>query len=278
MRTVCINGKYAAADGPVLPANNKSFRYGDGLFETMKVYRGQILLFALHTQRLFESLALLQYKIPVHFTAEKIETEILALCRKNNCEQLARVRLSIWRGNGGLYEESSLEYLIECWPLPATLNQLNENGLIIGVYPDAKKSVDKFANIKSANFLPYVMAAHFAKENKWNDCLLLNHHDRIADSTIANLFLVKDNIISTPALPEGCVNGTMRKYLLQQLPQQGFTIRETTISLKDLEEAGEVFLTNAVHCLRWVERYGDKTYTKITTKVIYEKTVQPFYT
>ena len=278
MRTVCINGKYAAADEPVLLADNKSFRYGDGLFETMKVYRGQILLFALHTQRLFESLALLQYKIPVHFTAEKIEKEITALCRKNKCGQLARVRLSIWRGHGGLYEESGLEYMIECWPLSSTVNQLNENGLVIGVYTDARKSLDKFANIKSANFLPYAMAAHFAKENKWNDCLLLNQHDRITDSTIANLFLIKHNIISTPALTEGCVNGTMRKYLLQQLPQQGFIVNETTISLNDLEEADEIFLTNAVNCLRWVERFGDKTYTKMTTKVIYEKTVQPFYT
>lgn len=267
-----------AAEEPVLLAGNKSFRYGDGLFETMKMYRGQVLLFELHKQRLFESLALLQYKIPVHFTAEKIEKEITTLCRKNKCDQLARIRLSIWRGNGGLYEESRLEYMIECWPLSSTINQLNENGLEIGVYKDAKKSIDKFAHIKSANFLPYAMAALFAKENKWNDCLVLNQHDRIADSTIANLFVIKDNIIFTPALTEGCVNGTMRKYLLQQLPQQGLAINETSLSLKDLEEADEVFLTNAVNCLRWVERFGSKTYTKMTVSRVYEKTIQPFYT
>ena len=94
----------------------------------------------------------------------------------------------------------SLQYLIECWPADESVNQINKNGLVIDIYPDAQKSCDIFSNLKSANFLPYVMAAQYAKENKLNDCLVSNVKGHIADATIANVFLVKNNLIITPAL------------------------------------------------------------------------------
>jgi branched-chain amino acid aminotransferase len=278
MRHICINGKIVLADQPVLLPDNRGFRYGDGLFETMKVYKGQLLLKEFHMERLFTSLDLLKYPVPVLLIAEKLEKEILALCKKNNCEELARVRLSVWRGQGGLYDTASdPEYIIECWPLAEAFTRLNENGLVIGLYPEARKSCDAFSNLKSANFLPYVLAATYAKENKWNDCLVLNQYDRVADSTIANIFICKGQSIITPSLKEGCVNGTMRKYVINQLTTIGYNIQESVIGIAELEEADGIFLTNAINGLQWVAQYGTKTYTKTTAEMVYQKTVQSFF-
>jgi branched-chain amino acid aminotransferase len=278
MNSICFNGKIVTDDEPVLMASNRGYRYGDGLFETMKVLNGNILLRKYHFERLFSGLSIMKFEIPVLFTEENIEEELLHLSKKNNCEKLGRVRLSVSRGNGGLYDdEKNLQYLIECWPLNESVNKLNENGLVIGIYPDAEKSCDKFSNLKSANFLPYSMAALFAKENKWNDCLVLNTTGGIADSTIANIFIIKENNIIAPGLEEGCVNGVMRKYLIEKLRGMSYELQEGVLTVNDLENADEIFLTNAINGIRWVRQFGDKIYTNVKTVEIYNRFIKTIH-
>jgi branched-chain amino acid aminotransferase len=278
MNSIYFNGKITKGDEPVLMASNRGYRYGDGLFETMKVLNGNILLRKYHFERLFSGLSIMKFEIPVLFTEENIEEELLHLCKKNNCEKLGRVRLSVSRGNGGLYDEDkNLQYLIECWPLNESVNKLNENGLVIGIYPDAEKSGDKFSNLKSANFLPYSMAALFAKENKWNDCLVLNTTGGIADSTIANIFIIKENNIIAPGLEEGCVNGVMRKYLIEKLRGMSYELQEGVLTVNDLENADEIFLTNAINGIRWVRQFGDKIYTNVKTVEIYNRFIKTIH-
>lgn len=263
MNYINLNGKIQPGDKPALLVSNRGYRYGDGLFETIKVINGKILLAQYHFERLFSGLSLLKFEIPKLFTAVKLTEEILGLCKKNECEQQARVRLSVFRGNGGLNDEDkTLQYVIECWPMDESVNKLNENGLVIDIYPDAKKSCDVFSNLKTANFLPYTMAALYAKENKLNDCLLLNESGHIADATTANLFIIKDGIIITPALSEGGVNGVMRRHLLERVKVKGpgFKVEESIITIDDLFHAEEVFLTNAIKGIRWVKQFRDKTY------------------
>jgi len=273
---ISLNGKILPCDKPALLVSNRSYRYGDGLFETIKVINEKIFLEKYHFQRLFSGLSLLQFEIPKLFNAENIKEEILGLCKKNKCEKLARVRFSVFLGNGGLYDEDkTMQYVIESWPLDESVNNLNENGLVIGIYPDIKKSCDVFSNLKSANFMPYTMAARFAKTNKLNDCLVLNTNTAIADSTIANVFIIKEGIIKTPGLTEGCVNGVMRRYLLEQLRSTGHEIREEAIAITDLEKADEIFLTNAIRGIRWVKQCRQKIYTNVKTKEIFNLFIKP---
>lgn len=272
MNHICFNGKIRPAAEPVLTADSRGYRYGDGLFETMKVHEDRIVLETLHFERLFSGLALLKMSLPVHVTAAKLREEILRLCTKNKCGQLARVRLSVSRGTGGLYDGNpSADYIIECWSIDASVNRLNENGLVIDIYPDARKSCDPFSRLKSASFQPYVMAALYAREKQWNDCLVLNTAGNIADSTVANLFLVKDGTLFTPASTEGCIDGVMRKYLIAALSNAGEKVRETIVTVAMLKEADELFLTNAIKGIRWVKQFGDRLYKQEHTARIYDR-------
>lgn len=279
MNHVCINGKIIRADAPALMADDRGYRYGDGLFETMRLTGGKIILGKYHFQRLFSGLKLLKFRVPALFTPAKLGKEILALCKKNNCTSLARVRLSVSRGNGGLYDETKgLSYLIECWPVNEPVNKLNKKGLDIDIYPDAQKSCDAFCNLKSANYLPYVMAAKYAKENKLNDCLVTNVKGHIADATIANIFLVKNNLVITPSLAEGCVSGVMRKFLIKKLDSSPeFEMREGVVTVNDLESFDEVFLTNVMYGVRWVRSFRDKRYGNAQTGKIYDDYIAPLY-
>ena len=144
------------------------------------------------------------------------------------------------------------------------ISVLNENGLVIDIFPDARKSNDAFSNLKSANYLPYVMAAIWAKENKLNDALILNQHERICDATIANIFWVKDEKIFTPPLIEGCVAGVMRKKILEL----ALNITEMNLTESNLINVDEVFLTNTITGIRWVKQFRDKVYdNKIAEKI-----------
>lgn len=264
-RFTLINGKILTEHEPSLMVSNRSFRYGDGFFETMKLRAGEPVWRDAHFERFFQTATTLGYVLPTHFDNERLKAEIIQLAQKNNCSTLARIRLSAWRGDGGLLEgDDRLHYAIECWPLDPKLERFNENGLVLGVFPFSKKACDAFSHLKTASFLPYSLAARFARSNKWNDALVLNTHDRIADSTIANIFLIRDGEIITPPLSEGPIAGIFRQRLMNMQP-----VIEVPLTQQDLETADEIFLTNSIRGIKWVHQLGDRTFSNKKTKEIY---------
>ena len=99
-----LNGQIHRSNKLLVSPNNRSFRYGDGFFETMKWMNGRILLAEYHFERLFASVDRLQFQVPNYFTKAYLENQINELVKKNGQTKLARVRITIYRGEGGLYE------------------------------------------------------------------------------------------------------------------------------------------------------------------------------
>jgi branched-chain amino acid aminotransferase len=269
------NGKIFKSDALITGPDNRGLRYGDGLFETMKMKQGQLILEDEHFARLWKGMQVLHFSIPKYFTPDLLQQEILNLANKNQHALNARVRITVFRGNGGLYDvvDNVPHYIIQTWPLPEHNGELNNNGLDLGIYTAVKKSCDILSNLKTNNYLPYVMAAWEAKKQKWNDVIILNTFGRICDASIANIFLIKDEVICTPALSEGCVAGVMRKHVLQQLTTAGFTWAEKEITVEELLDADEVFLTNAIYNMRWVKAINEKKFTAATIQKIYSAIV-----
>ncbi len=274
-----LNGKTLKQEDVSISLNNRSFRYGDGFFETMKVINGRIVLKDLHFERLFSSLDILQFEKPSYFTPEYLTKHILELAIKNHHNTLGRVRLTIYRGDGGLYEPTNHfpNHLIQTWALNNVTNQLNENGLVVDIFRDARKICDRFSETKNNNFLGYVMGAIWAKKQRLNDCILLNPFDKIADATIANVFIVKDGLIKTPPLTDGPVNGVMRRHLLKCFKESGMPVQETSIIIEELAEASEVFFTNAIYGLKWVKQLGPNMYTNQMAITIHKQFIAPLF-
>lgn len=266
-----INGKLINKTEATLPAENRAFRYGYGLFETMLVKEGAISLEALHWQRLFKGLKVLGIETPKLFTPAFLKEEVWRTVKKNQLGQLCRVRLQVYGGEGGLYDMQTPKpgYIIECFTIPPTLLDLNEQGLVTGIATGLSKSSDSIANLKTSNALIYIMAAQEAKVNKWNDALVVNTNSNIIESTISNIFWVKDNAIFTPPLSEGCIAGVMREYLLAVLPKKGYDVKELPLTLNMLQNADGVFLTNAIRCIKWVRQVGDTSYNSSLIPAIY---------
>ncbi|MEO8821152.1 MAG: aminotransferase class IV [Ginsengibacter sp.] len=246
---------------PVISVQNRSFRYGDGLFETMRINKGKILHADFHFDRLFSGLKILQFNVPSNFSPEYFTNAVNELLLKNSILENAKIRLMIFRGETGIFdtENNLANYLIEVFPLSGNL-ELNEKGLELDVFPDTRKATDLFSNLKSNNYLPSIMAVRFAKKNNLDDAIILNTFNRICETAIANIFIIKDSEIFTPPLSEGCVAGTMRRWILEKSELRNFVIAEKNLSVNDLLNADEMFLTNSVYLLKWVRKFRNKIY------------------
>lgn len=265
-----FNEKLKPANDLLLPVANRSFRYGEGCFETMKYREGKIELLDLHLERLFFSMERLQLQRPVFFTKNFFTEAVKQLVHKNNTGTLARIRLVTFGGSNNLFEinHEAANIVIECFPLEQTGWQ--KEGLRLDFYTDARKSVDQFANIKSNNFLTYCMGAKWAKQQQLDDAILCNNHNAIADTTIANIFIVKDGIVFTPPLSDGCVAGVTRRYLLQRMIAAAIPVQEKSLLKNELESASEVFLTNSIFGIRWVKQIGQNQYSYAFSRKLWQ--------
>ncbi len=255
MEYYSFNDRFFGGNQLSIDVNSKALRYGNGIFETLYFDGAIIRNFHFHFERVTNSIALFAAALPQGLTEHTLHSSILNLCAKNNLKR-ARVRLSFFIGTNGLFEQITkphVDVLIQCFNVSPTISDWNENGLQLGLYTAAIKCADAFSNIKHNNFLPYQMAAKWAKEQQFNDAILCNQFGRVADTCIANLFIVNTNgDIVTPPLSDGPIAGIQRRFLLEQLPTLGFKVFEQGITLKDLYTAKECFITNALSPLRWV--------------------------
>ncbi len=275
---ICLNGVIQRDSDVSISPENRSFRYGDGCFETMRMIGGQVLLQDLHMNRLLASLDQLQFNVPSYFTPGYLLQNISELIKVNqltNC----RIRITIFRGNGSLHDFKDLTpgFIIQVYALQKPYNTINDDGLKVSIYPDAVKSADNFSSIKCNSFLAYAMAAIWAGKHDLNDAFLLNQFGRLADSTIANIFIIKDGTIKTPSLSEGCIAGVMRRHLLTEFKKANLPIYEEPIEVEDVLNASEIFLTNAIRGIQWVKQVDKSNYTNHLTQALYNQFIHPLF-
>jgi branched-chain amino acid aminotransferase len=266
---VCFNGSMYAADTPLLTVQNSGYKYGDGVFETMKMVNGRLTLADLHFQRLFNSLKLLE--ISYAFDASILQRHIETLCNQNACNELGRIRLSVFR------DGEAAGFAIEATSVPTEVNSWNERGWNLGLFANATKTKDEISNLKTANFLPYVLAGRHAEKNNEDDAIVLNTEGLVCDTSRANIFLVKNGKLTTPALEQGCVAGVMRKYLIEKLRQTSNTVCETEVHVQDILNSDEVFISNAVFGMRWVKQFQNKEFGHSITQQLYEQFIAPLF-
>ena len=268
-----VNGKFYSELQPSISPENRSYRYGDGLFETIRMANGKLPLWELHWQRLTAGLQTLHIPAPKLFTSSSILDQIMQLCSKNDFVN-ARIRINVSRGDGGILEQSSnLHYSIQTWNLEEPVPKFNENGLSLGIFDGGRKSMDHLSNLKSNSYLIYVMAALYAKEFKFNDAIVLNTEGRAVDSSIANIFWVKDSEIYTPPKTEGPVAGVMRSFLSQQIP-----IKENPLDIETIRTADEMFITNAIRGIQWVASVEETSFHScLVSENLYHKFIRPLF-
>ncbi|MBB2145498.1 4-amino-4-deoxychorismate lyase [Pedobacter sp. LMG 31464] len=265
---ILFNDEFFAADHAIIKASNRGFKFGDGLFESMRMCNGKLQFAEQHADRLRAGMKALKMEGYALLDEYFLRQKTAELLKKNKFNGNVRFRLTIYRDGEGLYTPQSNKagYLLESIPLEQPQYELNKKGLIIDVYDEITKSINKLANYKTSNALLYVMAGLFQKQHRLDEALILNQNGFLCESTSSNVFVVYQKQIYTPALSEGCVAGVMRSVVLQLAKTHDLSLIEAQINPEILNEAEEVFVTNASSGIRWVMGYGKKRYFNEVSK------------
>lgn len=256
-----FNGELLAADSKLLAVANRAFRYGDGLFESMRLMKGQLKFADLHADRLQRGMKALKIdgysQMDTWFLKEKVEQ----LASRNKTRH-GRLRLTVYRDSEGLYTptQNKMGYCLELVPMDEPRYFLNDKGLIMDIFTELKKPTNYLSNIKTCNSLIYVLAGIFKTQNKLDDTFLLNQDGNLCEAGSSNIFVWYQSHLYTPALSEGCVEGVMRQVVIKLAKQSNIPFTEAQINPDILYEADEVFLTNASKGIQWVMGFGVKRY------------------
>ncbi len=272
--TFCIfNGHLTSIYEPVLAFSNRAFRYGDALFESIRLANGQLLFLKEHINRLKLGMTVMRMNVPAEFNSENFAALIKQLLQKNELTEDARIRLTVLRNDGGYYtpETNDISFLIETEAINDKGFVLNQKGFWTDLYTDIRKPINKLSNLKSANALLYVMAGLAKQSMKLDECFLINELNTICESISSNIFVVKNGTLYTPPLGEGCVAGIMRQQLMGLATRNKILTFETPITVNTLMNGDEVFLTNSIKGVQWVGQFKQKFYTNKTAQFFTDK-------
>jgi branched-chain amino acid aminotransferase len=265
MATAWHNGFWVDDTTPAFNLNHRITRYGDGFFETILAVDGQPAWAEFHYERLTKSALLLGLILPADFTFSAFQSAIVQLCEKYDAPY-QRIRVVVYRNGSGTYLPTSNYAGVFISSQSCVFEKDSKQLAHVGLYETIAKPINVLSPLKSSNALLFVLASNFAHEEGFDDVILLNVVGRICEATSSNIFLIKDKQIFTPSLAEGCVDGVLRRVLLNH-----FDILETAITQGQLRSADCVFLTNTIQGIRAVSSINDVHYAVEPVNVIHQQ-------
>lgn len=256
---VNYNGKLLNEEDLNISIQNRGFKYGDSIFETIKIFKNKVVFWEDHYFRLMASMRMLRMKIPLKFTLEYLEQEIIKTVKENNNSDLSRVRLNVFRKDGGLYTPitNEIDYTIQV----NSINYIKKENYKIDVFKDFYNYSGLLSTVKTNNRMVNTLASIYAKENDLDNCVLINERKGVVEVSNGNIFVLKDNVVKTPSLNEGCIKGIVRKKVIEIISKNDdYILEETTISPFEIQKADEVFITNAIIGIQPVTNYKKKSF------------------
>lgn len=267
MAIAFYNNTYIEDSLPLLNADNRAFRYGDGLFESMVAFDGKVPLLPYHYERLQRSCEILLMQLPPYVDFDWFKITVTDLLERNRFAH-ARIRVQATRADGGLYMPmaNAVDLLISCSQIP---NDIFEWSSINATFSPYRVDTGVLSNLKTTSKIQYVMSALHADKVGAKESFLFNTKGTLAEAIQSNVFLIKNDLIMTPALTNGGVNGVMRRYMISQLEKVRKVV-QSDVLMSDIDEADEIFLTNAVRGIQSVAVVGSVVYSDTQTREIFK--------
>lgn len=268
-----FNGIIVSQDANVL-TQNRAFLYGDAVFETVKIVNSKILFLEDHYFRLMASMRVVRMEIPMNFTMEYFEEQILSLVIENSLSNSSRARITVYRNDGGYYlpQTNEISFLIHTIAIEDILYSFEKTNYEVDLYKDFYITKQLLSSIKTTNRILNTTASIYANENGLDNCLLLNDTKNVVEAIQGNLFMVVGSKLITPPVSEGCLNGVMRKQILELAKKiGGLEVVEEVISPFELQKADELFITNVIKGIQPISKYRKKEFDVNYSKVLLQK-------
>jgi branched-chain amino acid aminotransferase len=268
-----FNGTIVSEDANIL-VQNRGFLYGDAVFETVKIVNSKILFLEDHYFRLMSSMRVIRMEIPMNFTMEYLEEQILNLINEKSLESSSRARITVYRNDGGYYlpKNNSVSFLIHAVLIENAVYSFEEKEYEVDLYKDFYVAKQLLSSIKTTNRLINITASIYASENGLDNCILLNENKNVVEAVQGNIFMLIGNRLITPPVSEGCLNGVMRKQILAIARKiENLEVVEEVISPFDLQKADELFVTNVIKGIQPITKYRKKEFLTELSKILVVK-------
>ena len=272
LNPINLNGQITDGDSISFNQLKRGFNFGDGLFETIRVINGESIFLDAHFNRISSGLEVLKIKQNYSFNLNSLKRYINELLLYKNIKHGGKVKVYIFRAGLGTYkpETNQMNFIIEATDLEDNIYQLNKKGYLVDVYNEYSKTANQLSFFKTSNSLLYVLAAVTASENNLDDLFIVNEKSEIIESSNSNIFLFKDEVLLTPSLNSGCIQGVMRTEVIRAAKDLGIHVEESNVYKEDLEMSREIFLSNVISGIRWVGGYQKKRFYNSISKEIIE--------
>ncbi|MFV8364203.1 aminotransferase class IV [Flavobacterium sp. ZT3P35] len=258
-----FNGTIISEDATVL-TKNRAFLYGDAVFETVKIINNKILFLEDHYFRLMSAMRVVRMEIPMNFTMEFLEEQILSIAENNQVIDSARARITVYRNDGGYYlpQNNSVSYLIHAVDLENKAYTIENKRYEVDLYKDFYITKQLLSSVKTTNKIINITGSIYANENGLDNCLLLNDSKNVVEALQGNIFMLQGNKLITPPISEGCLNGVMRRQILGLAKKiENIEVVEGVISPFDLQKADELFITNVIKGIQPITQYRKKEFS-----------------
>jgi branched-chain amino acid aminotransferase len=268
------NNGYLIEDTSIIENGNRAFLFGDGIFETLRIRESSILFLEDHYFRLMATMRIVRMEIPENFTLEYLQEQLLKTVKANHCTESARVRITVYRNQGGYYlpKTNAVGFLIQVAPLPSSDYLFSSSTYEVDLYKDFHISKHLLSTLKTTNKMLYITGSIFAAENGLQNCLLLNEDKNVVEALQGNIFMLIDNILVTPPISDGCLNGIMRKKILEiARSMDSLEVSEKSISPFDLQKADELFITNVIQGIQPITKYRKKEFSTSLSEKLFER-------
>lgn len=259
-----INYNGAIIEKADLPSADiaRATMYGDAVFETLKMQEGKLFFIEDHYFRLMAGMRILRMPISMDFTPEFFIEQAERLAEEVAIEN-GRLRIQVVRVADGKYtpsEDQSTVWWMELEELESIEYIHAEKGLTVDLFKDHYIQPGLLSTIKSSNSLPYVLGGVYARENNLDAVLMVNDNKMLVEANASNVFVLKGDVLRTAPLEDGALRGVFRKNLLNWGKEIGLQVKEESINPFDLQKADEIWLTNTISGVQWVEKYRKNTY------------------
>jgi branched-chain amino acid aminotransferase len=244
---IYINGTFFDKENAKISVYDHGLLYGDGVFEGMRSYSGNVFRLKEHLDRLYESALAICLAIPI--SKEQMAMDVNRTLEINSLRD-AYIRLVVTRGAGSLgldpNRTSHPQVIIIADSISLYPEEYYKNGLKIITAATVRNHPAALSpRIKSLNYLNNIMAKIEGLQAGCVEALMLNHKGEVAECTGDNVFIVKNGVLLTPPKDAGILEGITRNAILELAQSHGIIALETTLTRHDLFVADECFLTGS---------------------------------
>lgn len=270
-----FNGELLHKNTDFLNENNRGLQLGDAVFEELRVINGDVIFLEDHYLRLMSSMRILRMEIPMNFTMEFMEEEILKLISEDGLRETKQIKFTVYRNtsdNNFSKSDNSISYFITSTTLINPFFVLDDKAYEVELFKDFYKNSSMLSNLDTNNKILNVVGSIYAQENDYQDCLLLNERKQVIEALNGNVFIVKGKQVKTPPITDGCVNSVIRKKIIDivsKLNEVEFI--EESLSPFELQKADELFIANNVNGLVSITKYRKKDFVNTTAKSLIGK-------